>query len=91
VDDFSRAADGARSRHPDSAGSLCITGQHKELRALVSAYETFLATEKRGDMATVYEEALQHPEPAIDPSNRSHRARAQNLFLPRISLGTASG
>ena len=35
--------------------------KHKELRALVAAYEVFLATEKRGDMATVYEEAVQHP------------------------------
>ena len=25
--------------------------KHKELRALLTAYETFLATEKRGDMA----------------------------------------
>jgi hypothetical protein len=52
--------------------AFASTGQHDELRALVSAYETFLATEKREDMATVYEEALQHPEPEIDPSNRSH-------------------
>lgn len=36
--------------------------KHQELRALLTAYETFLATEKRGDMATVYEEAVQHPE-----------------------------
>ena len=36
--------------------------KYKELRALVTAYETFLATEKRGDMATVYEEAVQHPD-----------------------------
>jgi len=35
--------------------------KHKELRSLVAAYETFLATEKRGDMATVYEEAVLHP------------------------------
>ena len=35
--------------------------KHKELHALLTAYETFLATEKRGDMATVYEEAVQHP------------------------------
>src|SRR6185503_13051563 len=30
--------------------------KHTELRALVTAYETYLAAEKRGDMATVYEE-----------------------------------
>jgi CRISPR/Cas system-associated exonuclease Cas4 (RecB family) len=35
--------------------------KHRELRALMTAYEAFLATEKRGDMATVYEEAVQHP------------------------------
>jgi ATP-dependent helicase/nuclease subunit B len=35
--------------------------KHRELRALMTAYETFLATEKRGDMATVYEEAVHHP------------------------------
>ena len=28
----------------------------------MTAYETFLSTEKRGDMATVYEEAVQHPD-----------------------------
>jgi CRISPR/Cas system-associated exonuclease Cas4 (RecB family) len=36
--------------------------KHTELRALLTAYETFLAGEKRGDMATVYEEAVQHPD-----------------------------
>ncbi len=36
--------------------------KHTELRALMMAYETFLDTEMRGDMATVYEEAVQHPE-----------------------------
>jgi ATP-dependent helicase/nuclease subunit B len=36
--------------------------KHKEIRALLMAYETFLVTEKRGDMASVYEEALQHPD-----------------------------
>jgi hypothetical protein len=35
--------------------------KHRELHALVAAYETFLAIENRGDMATVYEEAIQHP------------------------------
>jgi len=36
--------------------------KHKEFRALLTAYETFLSTEKRGDMATVYEEAVLHPD-----------------------------
>jgi hypothetical protein len=36
--------------------------KHNELRALMTAYETFLVTEQRGDMATVYEEAVQHPD-----------------------------
>ena len=44
---------------PDAFAS---PAKHKELRALLTAYETFLATEKRGDMATVYEEAVQHPD-----------------------------
>ena len=35
--------------------------KHQELVALISAYERFLEEQKRGDMATVYEEALQHP------------------------------
>ena len=44
---------------PDAFAS---PAKHQELRALLTAYETFLATEKRGDMATVYEEAVQHPD-----------------------------
>lgn len=36
--------------------------KHAELVAMLSAYERFLEEHKRGDMATVYEEALQHPE-----------------------------
>jgi RecB family exonuclease len=35
--------------------------KHKELVALISAYEMFLKERKSGDTATVYEEALQHP------------------------------
>lgn len=34
--------------------------KHAEMQALYRAYEAFLATNARGDMATVYEEALQH-------------------------------
>ena len=36
--------------------------KHAELRALLAAYERFLATHNRGDMATVYEEAVEHPD-----------------------------
>jgi PD-(D/E)XK nuclease superfamily protein len=36
--------------------------KYSEFHALVKAYENFLATEKRGDFATVYEEATKHPE-----------------------------
>ena len=36
--------------------------KHAELVALLSAYEHFLNQNKRGDMATVYEEALKHPD-----------------------------
>jgi ATP-dependent helicase/nuclease subunit B len=33
-----------------------------ELRALLASYEHFLATNNRGDMAVVYEEAVKHPD-----------------------------
>jgi RecB family exonuclease len=36
--------------------------KHAELRALLAAYEQFLAAHNRGDMATVYEEAVKHPD-----------------------------
>ena len=36
--------------------------KHAELRALLAAYEQFLTTHDRGDMATVYEEAVEHPD-----------------------------
>ncbi|MDP2322036.1 MAG: PD-(D/E)XK nuclease family protein [Acidobacteriota bacterium] len=35
--------------------------KHAEMQALYRAYEAFLSTSARGDMATVYEDALQHP------------------------------
>jgi ATP-dependent helicase/nuclease subunit B len=35
-------------------------GKHRELCALLAAYEQHLATHARADMATVYEEALRH-------------------------------
>ena len=34
--------------------------KHEEMRALLAAYEQFLVTNNRGDMAMVYEEALEH-------------------------------
>ena len=34
--------------------------KHAEMRALLAAYEQFLRTNNRGDMAAVYEEALKH-------------------------------
>src|SRR4051812_18556332 len=36
--------------------------KHAELRALLASYERFLADNSRGDMATVYEEAVLHPD-----------------------------
>ena len=36
--------------------------KHAELVALLSAYKLFLDGHSRGDMATVYEEALKHPD-----------------------------
>jgi RecB family exonuclease len=36
--------------------------KHAELRELLAAYEHFLAANHRGDMATVYEEAVTHPD-----------------------------
>lgn len=43
-----------------AAGAFTSAAKHAELRALLLAYEQFLADAKRGDMATVFEEALQH-------------------------------
>jgi ATP-dependent helicase/nuclease subunit B len=47
---------------PDSlvADAFSSPAKHAELQALYRAYETFLASSARGDMATVYEEALRH-------------------------------
>lgn len=36
--------------------------KHAELVALLSSYECFLSKRRRGDMAAVYEEALNHPD-----------------------------
>ena len=43
-----------------TANSFSSPAKHKELVALSKAYEGFLADRKRGDMSTVYEEALKH-------------------------------
>ena len=45
--------------------------KHAELRALLAAYERFLATNNRGDMALVYEEALKHTGLVSDPGRRT--------------------
>jgi RecB family exonuclease len=36
--------------------------KHRELRALLLAYERFLSDSGRGDMAVVYQEAVKHPD-----------------------------
>ena len=43
------------------ADAFSSAEKHAEMQALYGAYEAFLASNARGDMATVYEEALQHP------------------------------
>jgi RecB family exonuclease len=42
------------------AGAFTSAEKYRELRALLAAYEQFLASNNRGDMAVVYEEALAH-------------------------------
>jgi ATP-dependent helicase/nuclease subunit B len=44
------------------AHAFAAKGKHAELQALVSAYEDFLAAHQRGDRATVFEEAKEHPD-----------------------------
>ena len=44
------------------AAAFASPEKHAELRALLASYEKFLETEKRGDMALVYEEALKHTD-----------------------------
>jgi ATP-dependent helicase/nuclease subunit B len=36
--------------------------KHEELKSLLTAYETYLATTNRGDRATVFGEAVKHPD-----------------------------
>ena len=43
-----------------AAGAFESAAKHAELRALLAAYENFLAQNERGDFATVYQEALEH-------------------------------
>jgi hypothetical protein len=50
---------GIRAKQLDAA-AFESAAKHAELRALLAAYENFLAQNKRGDIATVYEEALEH-------------------------------
>jgi hypothetical protein len=45
-----------------SPAAFTSPAKHAEVRALLAAYEEFLATQKRGDMATVYDEAVRHPD-----------------------------
>jgi RecB family exonuclease len=44
-----------------SAEAFESPAKHAELRALLAAYERYLVEHNRGDWATVYEEAMQHP------------------------------
>jgi ATP-dependent helicase/nuclease subunit B len=43
-----------------TASAFASADKHAELRALIEAYEHFLADHARGDLATVYDEAVQH-------------------------------
>lgn len=41
--------------------AFASSSKHSEFRALFAAYEAFLVASARGDLATVYEEAIRHP------------------------------
>src|SRR5262249_39927184 len=41
-------------------GAFVSAAKHAEFQALLGAYEEFLASSRRGDLATVYEEATKH-------------------------------
>jgi RecB family exonuclease len=43
-------------------GAFRSSHKHAELRALLAKYEAFLDSTNRADMASVYEEALRHPD-----------------------------
>src|SRR5262245_55893017 len=49
----------ARDLHADAFASAA---KHRELSSLLEAYERFTETNRRGDMASVYEEAVRRPE-----------------------------
>ena len=60
VDYPARVEDGGHScREPLSFG-VRVRAKHLEFQSLVAAYEAFLVTNARGDVATVYEEAVRH-------------------------------
>jgi hypothetical protein len=42
--------------------AFASAAKHRELQSLLAAYERFLETNRRGDVATVYEEAVKHPD-----------------------------
>jgi ATP-dependent helicase/nuclease subunit B len=44
------------------AAAFESVAKHREVQAILSSYETFLLDNHRGDMAAVYEEALNHPD-----------------------------
>jgi hypothetical protein len=44
------------------ADAFASAEKHAELSALLAAYESYLASTSRGDQATVFEEALRHPD-----------------------------
>ena len=48
--------------HQISSGSFDSAAKHAEMVALLSAYEGFLEDQRCADMATVYQEALKHPD-----------------------------
>jgi RecB family exonuclease len=44
------------------ASAFATGAKHLELQSLLASYENFLLANNRGDMASVYEEAVQHPD-----------------------------
>lgn len=53
----------ASLRASDLASEAFVSAEkHAEICALVGAYESFLASTKRGDLATVFDEAILHPD-----------------------------
>ena len=56
--------------------------KHAELRALLAAYERYLVEHNRGDWATVYEEAMQHPDWLPDPAGGLLSGAARHDLVP---------